>query len=73
MPFAYHAINLIKKYFNCNELKGLLTSNYYSTLYYNSEIWHLPTLSPHLKQKWGQSYTVGPILYDVKIETSNKG
>ena len=46
-----NAINLIKKYFNCAELKGLLTSNYYSTLYYNSEIWHLPTLSPHLKQK----------------------
>ena len=33
------------------ELKALLTSNYYSVLYYNSEIWHLPTLSPHLKQK----------------------
>ena len=25
--------------------------NYYSVLYYNSEIWHLPTLSPILKQK----------------------
>ena len=25
---TYHAINLIKKYFNSNELKGLLTSNY---------------------------------------------
>ena len=25
---TYHAINLIKKYFNTNELKGLLTSNY---------------------------------------------
>ena len=25
-------------------------SNYYSILYYNSEIWHLPTLSPRLKQ-----------------------
>ena len=48
---AYHAINLIKRYFNSDELKGLLTSNYYSILYYNSEIWHIPTLSPHLKQK----------------------
>ena len=48
---AYHAINLIKNYFNSNELKGLLTSNYYSILYYNSEIWHIPTLAPHLKQK----------------------
>ena len=26
-------------------------SNYYSVLYYNSEIWHLPTLKPNLKQK----------------------
>ena len=48
---TYHAISLIKKYFNTNELKGLLTSNYYSVLYYNSEIWHLPTLKPNLKQK----------------------
>ena len=48
---AYHAINLIRKYFNCDELKGLVTSNYYSILYYNSEIWHLPSLSPNLKQK----------------------
>ena len=36
---------------NKMEFKALLTSNYYSILYYNSEIWHLPTLSPHLKQK----------------------
>ena len=48
---TFHAINLIKKYFNQEELKGLLTSNYFSVLYYNSEIWHLPTLSPLLKQK----------------------
>ena len=36
-----HAINLIKKYFTNDELKSLLTSNYYSVLYYNSEIWQL--------------------------------
>ena len=46
-----HAINLIKKYFTQSELKGLLTSNYFSILYYNSEIWHLQSLGPHLKQK----------------------
>ena len=46
-----HAINLIKEYFNTTELKQLLTSNYYSVLFYNSEIWHLPTLGPQLKQK----------------------
>ena len=36
---TYHAINLIKKYFNPVELKGLLTSNYFSVLFYNSEIY----------------------------------
>ena len=35
---TYHAINLIKKYFNQNEPKGLLTSNYYSVLYYNISV-----------------------------------
>ena len=48
---AFHAINILKKHFTNEELKGLLTSSYYSILYYNSEIWHLPTLSPQLKQK----------------------
>ena len=33
------------------ELLNLLTSNIYSILYYNSEIWHLPSLKPTLKQK----------------------
>ena len=48
---ALHAVKPIQKYFTRDELKGLLTSNFYSVLYYNSEIWHLPTLNPHLKQK----------------------
>ena len=47
---ALHAIKLIKNHFNQQELLALLTSNFYSILYYNSEIWHLPTLSPRLKQ-----------------------
>ena len=46
-----HAINLVKKYFNSDELKGLLTSNYFSVLYYNSEIWNLPTLNIQLRKK----------------------
>ena len=33
------------------ELLQLITSNYYSILYYNSEIWHLPSLNVNLKQK----------------------
>jgi hypothetical protein len=47
---ALHAIKLIRKYFNNKELLTLLTSNFYSVLYYNSEVWHLPTLKPQIKQ-----------------------
>ena len=48
---ALHGIKLIKKYFDKTELKQLLTSNYYSILYYNSKIWHLPTLNTILKRQ----------------------
>jgi hypothetical protein len=48
---ALHGIKLIKKYFDKTELKQLLTSNYYSILYYNSEIWHLPTLNTIQKRQ----------------------
>ena len=40
-----HAIRLIIIFFNKEELKQLIPSNFYSVLYYNSEIWHIPTLS----------------------------
>ena len=33
------------------ELKQIITANYYSILYYNLNIWHLPTLALKLKQK----------------------
>ena len=36
---ALHGIKLIKKYLTKNETKMLLTSNFYSVLYYNCEIW----------------------------------
>ena len=42
---SFHAIKLISKYFKKYENLQLLTSNFYLVLYYNSEIWHLPTLS----------------------------
>ena len=48
---ALHCILLIKYYFNAEELAQLVTSNFYSALYYNSEIWNIPTLSPALKQR----------------------
>ena len=47
---ALHAIRLIKKYFKPNEILTLLTSNFYSILYYNSEVWHIPNLKPEIKQ-----------------------
>ena len=47
---ALYAIKLIKKYFTQTEILTLITSNYFSVLYYNSEIWHLPTLNPEIKQ-----------------------
>ena len=47
---ALNAIKLIKKYFSPTEIRTLLTANFFSILYYNSEIWHLPTLNPKLKQ-----------------------
>jgi hypothetical protein len=43
---ALHAIRLIRPYFSFSELRSLITSNFYSILYYNSEVWHLPTLNP---------------------------
>ena len=40
---ALYAINLIRKFLTKSELLQVITSNYYSILYYNSEIWHIPT------------------------------
>ena len=48
---ALNAIKLIKKIFNQQELLSLVTSNFYSILNYNSEIWQLPSLKVTLKQK----------------------
>ena len=41
---------MIKKYFTKNELNSLLTSNFFSILYYNCDIWLIPSISPRLKQ-----------------------
>ena len=45
-----HAIKLIRKHFTKKEILQLITSNYYSILYYNSEIWHIPSLSYQSKR-----------------------
>ena len=48
---ALSAIRLIRKFFTTKELLQLVTSNFFSILYYNSEIWHLQSLKVNLKQK----------------------
>ena len=40
-----------RKFFNHKELLALVTSNFFLILYYNSVIWHIPTLKATLKQK----------------------
>ena len=46
---ALNAIKILRKYFNTNELIMLITSNFYSILYYNSEVWHMPNLNQQSK------------------------
>jgi hypothetical protein len=47
---ALCTIRLVKNYYNKDELCTLLTANFYSILYFNSEIWHISTLNQHSKQ-----------------------
>lgn len=47
---SLQAVKLIRRYFTTNEIVQLLTSNFYSKLYYGSEIWHLPTLNQNSKK-----------------------
>ena len=48
---ALNAIRLIKNYFTSSELLQLVTSNFFSVLYYNSEVWHHKTLNQSMKSK----------------------
>ena len=48
---ALNAIKLIRKYFTSKELLQLLTSNYYSILYYNSEVWHTGSLKQNIRSQ----------------------
>ena len=56
---ALNAIKLIKHFSTEKKLLGLVTSNYYLILYYNSEIWHLHKLSPRLKQQLITNVKIG--------------
>ena len=46
---ALNAIKIIRRFFSTNELLTLVTSNFYSILFYNSEVWHIPSLNQELK------------------------
>ena len=48
---AKFAIKMTAKYFSKKELNDIITACYFSILYYNADIWMIPTLSPALKQK----------------------
>jgi hypothetical protein len=48
---SLQAIKMIKKYFKTYETVQLLTSNFYSRLFYGSEIWQLPTLNSNCKKQ----------------------
>ena len=39
-----------KKILHPREILTLITTNFFSILYYNCEVWHLPTLKPNIKQ-----------------------
>ena len=47
---SLQAVRLIRKYFTTTEIVQLLTSHFYSILYYGSEIWHIPTLNVNCKK-----------------------
>ena len=44
------ALRMLKKYLTPLEMKTIMTSNYYSSLYYNSEIWLSNSIKHELKQ-----------------------
>ena len=48
---ALNAIKLIRNFFTTTELVSLITSNFYSVLYYNSEVWHVHSLKQYDKKQ----------------------
>ena len=45
-----NGLKLIRKYFNTKELLGIVTSNFFSVLYYNCEVWMIDSLKTSLKK-----------------------
>ena len=47
---SLYALRLLRKFFNDQEMRTLLDSNFYSILYYNAVLWLTPELSSVMKQ-----------------------
>ena len=47
---SLQGIKLIRKFFNNKELMTLINANFYSILYFNADIWLLPSLTRPAKQ-----------------------
>ena len=71
---AINAIRLIKKFFTKVEFLQLITANVLSVLYYNSEIWHIPSLKHELKKKLTSvsAITIKTCMYYPDCMISNK-
>ena len=48
---APNTIKLILTHFNKHKVLNLIASNYYCILYYNSEIWHMPSNTHNSKKQ----------------------
>jgi hypothetical protein len=48
---ALNTIKLLRTHFTMCKLRQIITSNFDSIMYYFSEIWYFPYLSPQLKQQ----------------------
>jgi hypothetical protein len=67
-----HAIRLIKGYFIPKGLLSPITANFFSTLYYSSEIWLLPNLNPFSEKPTSSCFgyspkTLHPILQLINV------
>jgi hypothetical protein len=60
------AIRQIKKFFKADQIKNILTTYFYTTLYYNSEVWLSPFLSSDLRNQLFS--TSGPLDLEPSVQ-----
>ena len=49
---SHYSLRLLWRFFNNNEMRNLLDSHFYSSLYYNAVIWLTPSLNADMKHKY---------------------